>query len=94
VLRDVNELRDFVHCMKLQKMPADEDVVVEGDLGYNYYFILSGDVNIYVPIDKNSKAYREKRGQLKELEDKLELVLENKEKHESPNTSARAGLAR
>jgi hypothetical protein len=54
--------------MKLMKMSTDEDVVVEGEYGENYYFILSGDVNIYVPIDKTSREYIKEREKLKELE--------------------------
>jgi hypothetical protein len=61
-------IRELVGCMKLMKMSTDEDVVVEGEYGENYYFILSGDVNIYVPIDKTSREYIKEREKLKELE--------------------------
>ena len=48
---------EVVNCMKLLYMDAGETVMQFGDIGDNFYFILSGEVEIRIPDPSRKKKF-------------------------------------
>ena len=44
-------IRELSSCMKIEKIPAGTNVLIEGDVGDRFYFIMSGEVEIYIPVE-------------------------------------------
>ena len=61
---------DLTSCMRLEHFDSGEDVCIEGEKGYKFYFILSGDVEIFVPVESTRSQYKSERNKLKDLEEK------------------------
>ena len=50
-------LAEVVSCMSLLEMEKDDVVMEYGDIGYNFYLTLEGEVEITVPDPNHKKAF-------------------------------------
>ena len=44
-----SEICDVLKCVQLCEVPANEDLFRHGDVGYNFYLILDGIVEVHIP---------------------------------------------
>ena len=56
---DDHSLLEVFKVMKLMTVPQGKNVVEFGDIGDNFYFILHGKVDIYIPDMTKLPAFRE-----------------------------------
>jgi DNA repair ATPase RecN len=64
-------LLEVVGCMKLMQMDAKETVMQYGDIGDNFYFILSGEVEIRIPDPSRKKKFDALKDEIEVLKDEL-----------------------
>jgi hypothetical protein len=74
-------LLEVVGCMKLMFLDAKESVMQYGDIGDNFYFILSGEVEIRIPDPSRKKKFDNLKDEIEVLTDELASIRRNLDRY-------------
>jgi hypothetical protein len=73
-------LKEVVNCMTVKGVESGKVVVEYGDVGDNFYLVLTGKVNIQVPKYDTMKRFKHLQANLTKNKDELQTVLKTLER--------------
>ena len=76
-------LLEVVGCMKLMFLDAKESVMQYGDIGDNFYFILSGEVEIRIPDPSRKKKFDNLKDEIEVLTEELASIRRNLDRYKN-----------